>query len=151
MLAQRMITTYFKWSQSLTRLLSTPAGPYLSSLAQDLAALGFSSWILRARLQGAAHFSHWNRHQGKSLEQLHESLLEEFAAHLGKCRCRRPPRLSIYHNVRVLAGARALVEHLRDRAVVTSAPPAEVIAVVPTLLSGFCDWMRTQRGRRKRH
>ena len=29
---------------------------------------------------------------------------------------------------------------------VTSAPPAEEKAVVPALLSGFCDWMRTQRG-----
>jgi hypothetical protein len=82
-----MIATYFKWPQSLTRLLSTPAGPYLSSLAQDLAAQGFSYWILRARLQGAAHFSHWNQRQGRSLEQLHESVLGGFAVHLGKCRC----------------------------------------------------------------
>jgi integrase/recombinase XerD len=141
-----MITTYFKWPQSLTRLLSTPAGPYLSSLAQDLAAQGFSYWILRARLQGAAHFSHWNQHQGRSLKQLHESVLGGFAVHLGKCRCRRPLRLSRHHNVRVLAGARALAEHLRERTVVTSAPPAQEKAVVPVLLSGFCDWMRTQRG-----
>jgi integrase/recombinase XerD len=141
-----MIATYFKWPQSLTRLLSTPAGPYLSSLAQDLAAQGFSYWILRARLQGAAHFSHWNQRQGRSLEQLHESVLGGFAVHLGKCRCRRPLRLSSHRNVRVLAGARALVEHLRERTVVTSAPPAQEEAVVPVLLSGFCDWMRTQRG-----
>jgi len=119
-----MIATYFKWPQALTRLLSTPAGPYLSPLAENLTAQGFSYWILRARLQGAAHFSHWNQRQGRSLEQLHEGVLGGFAVHLGKCRCRRPLRLSRYHNVRVLAGARALVEHLRDRAVVTSAPPA---------------------------
>jgi len=79
-----MITTYFKWPQSLTRLLSTPAGPYLSSLAQDLAVQGFSYWILRARLQGAAHFSHWNQQQGRSLEQLHESLLGGFAVTSGE-------------------------------------------------------------------
>ena len=132
-----MIATYFKWPQSLTRLLSTPAGPYLSSLAQDLAAQGFSYWILRARLQGAAHFSHWNQHQGRSLEQLHESVLGGFAVHLGKCRCRRPLRLSRHRNVRVLAGARALVKHLRDRSVVTSASPPEEEAVVSCTIIGF--------------
>jgi hypothetical protein len=67
-----MITSYFKWGQSLRRLLSTPAGPHLSSLAKELETEGFSYWILRARLQGAAHFSDWNNRQGRPIEQLQE-------------------------------------------------------------------------------
>ena len=50
-----MITEYFKWRQSLTRLLATPAGPHLSAISEGLKAQGFSYWILRKRLQGAAH------------------------------------------------------------------------------------------------
>src|SRR5439155_3145755 len=55
-LAQRrklMIGSYFKWGSYLKRVLSTPAGPHLSSLAEDLHKQGFSYWVLRGRLQGA--------------------------------------------------------------------------------------------------
>jgi integrase/recombinase XerD len=108
---------------------------------------GFRYWTLRARLQGAAHFSDWNQHQERSIEQLHESLLEEFAAHLGACRCRRPLRLSAHNNVRMLAGAQALVDYLRHRGVITSVPPPRKEAdPPPDLIVGFCDWMRRQRG-----
>ena len=141
-----MITSYFKWQQSLTRLESTPAGPHLSSLAEELQVKGFSYWILRARLQGAAHFSDWNKQQGRSIEQPQEGMFEEFEVHLGTCRCIRPLRLSTRQDVRALAGARALVEYLRRRAVITSSPPSKKRADPPALVSGFCDWMQCQRG-----
>lgn len=141
-----MLVRYFKWNQSVTRLLSTPAGPYLSALAQKLEVEGFSYWILRERVRGAAHFSRWNKRQERSIEQLHESLFKDFEAHLGRCRCQRPLRSSRHENVRVLAGARALVEHLRGCGVVTSSQPSNEDPEPPALLSGFCDWMRNQRG-----
>ena len=143
-----MITSYFKWRQSQTRLLATPAGPHLSALAEELAIKGFSYWILRARLQGAAHFSDWNKRQGRSIEQLQEDMFEEFGGHLGKCRCRRPLRLSAHDDMRALAGARALVEYLRRRGVITSPLPSKKEDDPPILFSGFCDWMRCQRGMR---
>jgi integrase/recombinase XerD len=46
----------------------------------------------------------------------------------------------------VLAGARALVEHLRDCGVVTSSPPSEQGPEPPALVSDFGHWMRNQRG-----
>lgn len=141
-----MITEYFKWNQSLTRLLATPAGPYLSLLSEEMKAQGFSYWILRRRLQGAAHFSHWNQRQGRSVEQLHETLLGEFEAHLRTCRCQRPLRLSRFDDARLLAGAQALLGYLRHRGVITSALPANQEADPPTLVVGFFDWMRSQRG-----
>jgi site-specific recombinase XerD len=141
-----MIANYFKWHQSRTRLLSTPAGPYLSSLTQELDIEGFSYWVLRTRLQGAAHFSHWNQRQGRSVEQLHGDMLKDFELHLGTCRCQRPLRVSRHKKVGVLAGARALVEHLRQRGVITSQPPSKKDVDPPALLLGFCDWMRSQRG-----
>src|SRR5260370_26072663 len=124
MLAQRrkqMITEYCRWRQSLTRLLATPAGPHLSAMSEELKAQGFSYWILRKRLQGAAHFSQWNQRQGRSIEQLHENMLGEFEVHLGS-RCRRPLRLSSHDDVRLLAGAQAFLDYLRRCGVVTSVP-----------------------------
>lgn len=141
-----MIASYFKWGQSQTRLLSTPAGPHLSLLTEELDAQGFSYWVLRARLKGAAHFSDWNQRQGRCIEQLHEDLLGEFESHLPACRCIRPLRSCRQHDGMTLAGARALVEHLRRRGVITSPPPAKKQADPPALFSGFCDWMRCQRG-----
>lgn len=141
-----MITDYFKWEQSLTRLLATPAGPHLSAISEELKFQGFSYWILRRRLQGAAHFSDWNQRQGRPIEHLHESRLEAFEAHLGTCCCLRPLRLSSHDNVRLLAGAQALVDYLRRCGVINSVPPSNKAADPPALVAGFFDWMRSQRG-----
>ena len=141
-----MIASYFKWHQSRTRLLSSPAGPYLSSLAEELEGQGFSYWILRARLKGAAHFSDWNQRQGRSIERLHENVLGAFESHLRVCGCLRPLRSSRHHDVKTLAGARMLIEHLRSRGVVTTAPPWKKVADPPPLFLSFSDWMRCQRG-----
>ena len=136
-----MITEYFKWRQSLTRLLATPAGPHLSAISEGLKAQGFSYWILRKRLQGAAHFSQWNQRKGRSIEQLHESMLGEFEVHLSTCRCRRPLRLSGHDDVRLLAGAQALMDYLRGCGVVTSVPPPNQEAGPSPLVAAFLEWV----------
>ncbi len=102
--------------------------------------------VFSMTFEGAAHFSKWNQRQGRSIEELHESMLEEFENHLAACRCRRPLRSCRHHDVKVLAGARALVDYLRRQGVITSPPPSKTEANPPALLSGFCDWMRCQRG-----
>jgi integrase/recombinase XerD len=141
-----VITEYFKWHQYLTRLLATPAGPHLSPLSEEMKAQGFSYWILRSRLQGAAHFSDWNQRQGRSIEQLHESMLAEFQTHLDTCCCHRPLRLSKYADVRLLAGAQAFLDYLRRCRVITSVPPSNKEVDPPVLIAGFREWMRRQRG-----
>jgi integrase/recombinase XerD len=141
-----VITEYFKWHQSVTRLLETPAGPHLSPLSEEMKAQGFSYWVLRRRLQGAAHFSDWNKRQGRSIEQLHENMLAEFETHLSTCRCHRPLRLSGHDDVKLLAGAQALLDYLRRCGVIASVPPTRRQADPPILVAGFCDWMRRLRG-----
>jgi integrase/recombinase XerD len=141
-----MIEKYFKWNQSVTRLISTPAGPHLSLLGSEFERQGFSYWKLRDRLVGAAHFSRWNQRRGRSLGDLHENLLGRFADHLKECRCVRPLRRSRHGNPGALAGARSLVGHLRGCGIVTLPPPMEETPAPPPLVSGFCDWMRVQRG-----
>ena len=141
-----MIGNYFKWGSYLKRVLSTPAGPHLSSLAEELQSQGFSYWVLRGRLKGAAHFSNWNQQQERPIECLHEELLGGFEIHLPTCRCSTPLRATRRHDDIALAGARALVKHLRDRGMITCPPPLTREAESPALLSGFCNWMRCQRG-----
>ncbi len=141
-----MIENYFKWDSYLRRVLSTPAGPHLSSLAEELHSQGFSYWNLRERLQGAAHFSHWNQQQQKSIEHLHENRLGKFEIHLRTCECPRPLRLSKHHDDTMLAGARALIKHLRHREIISEPPPMAKEADPPVLFSGFCVWMKCQRG-----
>ena len=141
-----MIESYFKWNSYLRRVLSTPAGPHLSSLAEELHNQGFSYWVLRERLQGAAHFSHWNQQEQKSIEHLHEDMLGNFEIHLRTCQCPRPLRLSMHNDDTMLAGARALIQHLRHRGIIMKPPPTAKEADPPALFSGFCVWMKCQRG-----
>ena len=105
--------------------------------------------------ESVAHFdrnthSHWNERQGRSLEQLHETLISEFERHLRTCRCQRPLRLCRRDDVRELAGAQALVHQLRGCGVILSPPPLHREADPPALVAGFCDWMRSQRGTKEK-
>lgn len=141
-----MVEDYFKRNQALTQVLSTPAGPYLQGFAAELERDGFSYWILRNQLAGAAHFSEWSGRKGLPAEQPHEDALGEFQKHLRVCRCPRPFRRSWHHDVQTICGARAFVQFLRRTGVVGSPPPVKSEPDVPPLLAGFGDWMRRYRG-----
>lgn len=141
-----MIEDYFKRRQALTLVLSTPAGPYLPEFTAELARAGFSYWILRNQVAGAAHFSEWSGRKGIPIDQLHEEGLGGFREHLRACRCPRPFRRSWHQDVRMISGARAFVQYLRRNDVVRSSPPLAKEPDVPPLLAGFRDWMRQERG-----
>lgn len=141
-----MIEEYFKWRTTLKRVLATPAGPYLSGFTAELAGDGFSYWILRNRVAGAAHYSLWCERKALSLDQLHEDGLASFQKHLRVCRCERPFRRSQRQDVQTISGARAFVEYLRKSGVVTSPPPMVKEPELPTLLADFKDWMQRERG-----
>ena len=93
-----MIASYFKWGSYLKRVLSTPVGPHLSTLAEELQSQGFSYWVLRGRLKGAAHFSAWTQRQERSIECLHEDMLDGFETHLRRCQCAAPLRATRHHD-----------------------------------------------------
>ena len=77
-----MIESFFKRRQALAQIVSTPAGPHLAGFTAELARDGFSYWVLRTRIQGAAHFSQWSGRRGISTEQLQEEMLGGFTRHL---------------------------------------------------------------------
>lgn len=141
-----MIESFFKRRQALAQIVSTPAGPHLAGFTAELARDGFSYWVLRTRIQGAAHFSQWSGRRGISTEQLQEEMLGGFTRHLSRCRCPRPFRHSKLYNIVTTAGAREFVQYLRGAGVVRSSPPAMPVPEVPPLVFGFKEWMRRQRG-----
>jgi integrase/recombinase XerD len=141
-----MIDKLFRWPRACAQVLSSPAGPYLDDLATILVRQGFGRWKVRQRLHGAAHFSLFSAMVGVSLEGLHEDLFPAFRAHLRRCRCPGRLRRGRSADVCTVAGARALVEHLRHIAVVQSPVPVPTPADVPPLVQRFHTWMQQQRG-----
>ncbi|MBM3494308.1 MAG: hypothetical protein FJX72_08310, partial [Armatimonadetes bacterium] len=139
-----MIESFFRWSRVRALVLATPAGPYLDDLTATLVRQGFGRWALRQRVHGAAHFSRFT--PGVSLDALHEDLIPAFRAHLSTCRC--PPwlRHGRHADVCAVAGALALLGHLRRIAVVTSLAPAPTLPDLPPLVRRFHTWMQRQRG-----
>lgn len=141
-----MIDKFFRRPRALARVLSSPAGLYLDTLATLFVQQGFGRWRVRQRLHGAAHFSVFTMTKGVSLERLHEDLLPAFRTHLRTCRCPGRLRRGRRADVCAMAGARALVEHLRHMAVVRSPAPVATPPDTPLLVRHFHTWMQEQRG-----
>lgn len=141
-----MIDKFFRRPRARAHVLSSPAGPYLDDLTTTVVRQGFGRWEVRQRVHGAAHFSLFSATTGVSLEGLHEDLIPAFRAHLRICRCPGRLRRGRHADVGALAGARALVEHLRHMAVVTSPAPVPTPPDLPPLVRRFHTWMQQQRG-----
>ena len=141
-----MIEQFFRWQQARVSLLSSPVGSHLDDLATTLVRQGFGRWKVRQRLHGAAHFSVFNTARGMSVEGLHEDLLPAFRTHLRTCRCPRPLRHGRHADVCAVAGAQALVEHLRQIGVVRSPARMPTAPDVPPVMRRFHTWMQQQRG-----
>lgn len=141
-----MIEKFFRWPRARADVLASPAGPYLDDLTTTLVRQGFGRWEVRQRIHGAAHFSLFRTKTGVSLEELHEDLIPAFRAHLRTCRCLEWLRHGRHADVGAVAGARALMEHLRYMAVVTSPAPVPTPPDLPPLVRRFHAWMQQQRG-----
>jgi len=141
-----MIDKFFRRPRARAHVLTSPAGPYLDDLTTTVVRQGFGRWEVRQRVHGAAHFSLFSATTGVSLERLHEDLIPAFRAHLRICRCPGRLRRGRHADVGALAGARALVEHLRHMAVVTSPAPVPTPPDLPPLVRRFHTWMQQLRG-----
>lgn len=141
-----MIEKFFRWPRARAHVLASLAGPYLDDLTTILVRQGFGRWKVRQRIHGAAHFSLFRTRTGVSLDELHEDLIPAFRAHLRTCRCPRWLRHGRHADVGAVAGARALVEHLRHMALVTSPVPVPTPPNLPPLVQRFHTWMQQQRG-----
>jgi len=141
-----VIDKFFRWRQALAHMLSSPAGPYLDSLTTTFVRAGFGRWEVRRRVHGAAHFSVFGATGCVAVDGLHEDLLPAFRAHLRTCRCPAWLRHGRHADVCAIAGARALLDHLRHLAIVRSPAPVRTPPDVPPLVRDFHTWMHEQRG-----
>ena len=132
-----MIEKFIRWPRARAHVLASPAGPYLDDLSTQLVRQGFGRWKVRHRLHGASHFSVFGCKRGLSLEALHEDLIPAFGVHLRTCRCPRWLRHGRHADVGAVAGAHALLEHLRHLNVLTSPAPVPQLPERPLLVQRF--------------
>src|SRR2546427_10893514 len=135
-----MVEFYLQSARSIARARSSLVGPYLDGFAAALRELGYCRLVGQWCITYAVHLGLWAAAEGVPLGALEEGAVRAFLAHLVRCRC--PGHRAGLHSV-ARARTRVFVHYLRSRGVVpVPAPPV----APPTLVTGFCEWMRGQRG-----
>jgi len=135
-----MLEFYLQSARGIARARSSLVGPYLDGFAAALRELGYCRLVGQWCITYAVHLGLWAAAEGVPLGALEEGAVRAFLAHLARCRC--PGHRAGLHSV-ARARTRVFVHYLRSRGVVpVPAPPV----VPPTLVTGFCEWMRGQRG-----
>jgi integrase len=86
------------------------------------------------------HVGLWAAAEDVALAALDDQAVRVFLAHLSRCRC--PGHRAGRHGV-ARAHTEVFVRYLRTRGVVPVAVPP---VAPPALITGFCEWMRSQRG-----
>src|SRR5438046_2519015 len=135
-----MLEFYLQSARGIARARSSLVGPYLDGFAAALRELGYCRLVGHWCITYAVHLGLWAAAEGVPLGALEEGAVRAFLAHLARCRC--PGHRAGLHSV-ARARTRVFVHYLRSRGVVpVPAPPV----APPTLVTGFCEWMRGQRG-----
>lgn len=135
-----MLELYLKSERGIARARSSLVGPYLDGFAAGLRELGYCRLIGQWCITYAVHLGLWAAAQGVPLGALDEGAVRAFLAHLSWCRC--PGHRAGLHGV-ARARTDVFVRYLRSRGVVPIPPPR---VAPPALVTGFCEWMRSQRG-----
>ena len=136
-----MLAFYLRTAHGLARARSSLVGVYLDDFAATLHASGYCRLIGAACISYAVHLGRWATAEGVCISAWDDGAVQAFLAHLPRCRCPR-------HRAGVHAVARwrtrVFVQYLRTAGVVPLVPVAAV--ATPALVTGFCQWMRRQRG-----
>jgi integrase len=136
-----MAEYFLRSAHWLDRARSSLVGPYLDGFAAALRELGFCRRVGAWCISYAVHLGLWAVAEEVPLGALDEGAVSRFLAHLSGCRC--PGHHAGLH---VVARARTsvFVRYLRAAGVIpVPLPPA---VATPELVTGFCEWMRLQRG-----
>jgi integrase len=136
-----MLEFYFRSPRTLDRLRSSRVGSLLDGFAATLSGLGYCREVGASAIRNAHHFSVFAACRGLGMSSLDEGVVDAFVSHLARCRCpgRRPGP-----HPRAGARARIFLKYLRKFGVVPAV--SHLPTVMPELVTGFCDWMRWQRG-----
>jgi len=135
-----MLEFYLRSAHGLARARSSLVGPHLDDFAVALREIGYCRQIGAWCISYAVHLGLWAAAEGVCIGALDEGVVSAFLAHLSRCRC--PGHRAGVHAV-AHSRTQVFVQYLRARGVV--AAPAQDV-VTPELVTGFCEWMRRQRG-----
>jgi len=135
-----MLEFYLQSAHGLGRARSSLVGPYLDDFATALHEIGYCRRIGTWCIGYAVHLGLWAAAEGVCIAALDERAVNAFLAHLPRCRC--PGQRAGLHAA-ARARTQVFVQYLRTAGVV--AVPVQEI-VTPELVTGFCEWMRRQRG-----
>jgi len=135
-----MLDFYIESDFRLRRLRQCPVGEHMNGFAGWLHSAGYRRRPAQLALRAAAHLGHWVSARAIPTGRLDEQL-DAFVRHLPACACSHDFQgRDDYH----AAGAQRFVEYLQTTGVVLRACAEP--EPVPTLIMGFCDWMREHRG-----
>ncbi len=135
-----MLEFYLRSAHGLARARSSLVGSYLEDFAAALHEIGYCRQIGAWCISYAVHLGLWAAAEGVCIGALDEGVVGAFLAHLSRCRC--PGHRAGLHVV-ARWRTQVFVQYLRTAGVIP-VPVQEV--VTPELVTGFCQWMRRQRG-----
>jgi len=135
-----MLELFLRSTYAIGRARRSPVGPYLDGFAAALSELGYCQRIGAWSITYAVHLGLWAVADGVGITALDDAAVKAFLAHLPHCRCSG-------HHAGLHATARwrtaDFVRYLRAAGVI----PVPIQQVeTPALVTGFCEWMRRQRG-----
>jgi site-specific recombinase XerD len=136
-----MLEDFLQSAHWLARARSSPVGPYLDGFAAALRESGYCPKVGGTCITYGVHLGVWAAAEGVRPAALDEDVVRAFLAHLSRCRC---PGHRAGRHARAGARARIFVQYLRTAGVVPVLVQQAV--ATPELVTGFCEWMRRQRG-----
>ncbi len=135
-----MLKLYLRSRHGLARARSSLVGPYLDGFAASLHDSGYCTRIGAWSITYAVHLGLWAAAESVTVSALDERALDAFLAHLPRCHCSG-------HRAGKHAAARSrtriFLHYLRSEGIV--APPVREVGT-PEPVTGFCRWLRQQRG-----
>ncbi len=135
-----MLEWYLRSARGIARARASLVGPHLDGFSATLRQLGYCRLVGQGCITYAVHLGLWAAAEHVPLATLDEGAVQAFLAHLSRCRC--PGHRAGLHGV-ARARTAVFVRYLRARGIVPVPAPA---AAPPTLVTGFCEWLRSQRG-----
>jgi integrase/recombinase XerD len=135
-----MLEFYLRSARGIARARSSLVGSYLDGFATALHELDYCRQIGAWCITYAVHLGLWAAAEDVHIGALDEGAVRAFLAHLPQCRC--PGHRAGLHAV-ARARTGVFVRYLRTAGVVPVAVPP---VATPELITGFCEWMRRQRG-----
>jgi integrase len=135
-----MLEFYLRSAQGIARARSSLVGAYLDGFATALREIDYCRRVGQGCIRYAVHLGLWAAAEAVSIRGLDEGAVRAFLAHLPRCRC--PDRRGGLHAV-ARARTGVFVRYLRTTGIV---PVAVQPVAPPALVTGFCEWMRRQRG-----